>query len=122
MPNYQGHCACGAVHYQAAAQPRRPQYCGCGLCRQTAGAAVVLSVDFPEASFRWIGAKPIFYSAQGQSRRGFCGRCGGAVCTLDGEGSIRVHVDTLDPGAGIAPRSHVHVRYAAEPVPLARAG
>lgn len=121
MASYRGNCACGAIRYQAGATPQHPTYCNCGLCRRTADGAVVLSVEFPESSFRWLGARPVFYSSEGRSRRGFCGSCGGAICTLDGEGFIRVHVDTLDPAAGIAPRSHVHVCYAASPVVLAKA-
>lgn len=121
MASYRGSCACGAIRYQADALPGRSEHCHCGLCQQAVGEPVVLSVSFPESAFRWLGNRPVFYASPGQGQRGFCDCCGSAVCTLD-SGLVRVNVDTLDRAGGIAPRSHVHARYARWPVALAAAG
>lgn len=115
MALFKGSCACGTIRYQADASPCRRRHCDCALCRHAIGEAVVLGVDFPASSVRWLGNPPVFYAGAGRTHQGICANCGSALCTVGADDVISVNVRTLDEAADIAPRSHVHARYDAWP-------
>ena len=48
-----GGCLCGAVRYQAEADPMRAVICHCVTCRRVSGAPMMCFVHFPAEAFRW---------------------------------------------------------------------
>ena len=43
MPELQGHCACGAIHYSLGSQPMFVHCCHCRDCQRQTGSAFVLN-------------------------------------------------------------------------------
>jgi hypothetical protein len=116
-----GQCACGEVRYEADIGSGRRRYCSCVLCRLACGEAVVVGVDLPASALRWRAGKAVFYGATNQLRHGFCANCGSALCTLRQDGTVSLHVSTMDDCAAIGVRSHVHADYPTAPVSLSMA-
>ncbi|HET6430749.1 GFA family protein [Dyella sp.] len=121
MAMFEGSCACRTIRYQSDATPSRRRHCHCALCRHAIGEAVVVGVDFPPLSLRWLDASPVFHVGKGLAHHGVCATCGSELCTVGTDGVISVNVTTLDAAIGISPRSHVHARYATWPAQMAAA-
>src|SRR4029450_1385295 len=51
-----GGCLCGAVRYQAEADPLRAVICHCVTCRRGSGAPMMCLVHLPGEAFRWLGS------------------------------------------------------------------
>ena len=111
MTTYAGGCACGAIRYEADAEPINPHYCHCQLCRQSVGAPVVAWVNFPEATFRWVQGAPEYFASSPLMRRGFCSRCGTSLCTVEDDGYVCVTIASLDRAAEVAPRYHIYAQH-----------
>jgi hypothetical protein len=108
---YGGGCVCGAIRYEASAEPINPHYCHCSLCRRSVGAPVVAWVNFPESAFRWLQGEPRWYATSPAMRRGFCAQCGTSLCTVEDDGYVCVAIASLDEAAGLAPRYHIHAQH-----------
>ena len=67
-----GGCLCGAVRYQAEADPMRAVICHCVICRRVSGAPMMCFVHFPAEAFRWLGGPPKRYRSSTDAERGFC--------------------------------------------------
>ena len=48
-----GGCRCGAVRFEASAEPHHVSYCHCGDCRRASGAPVSAFVGFHDRR-RWL--------------------------------------------------------------------
>jgi hypothetical protein len=82
---YQGGCLCGAIRYQAMAEPVRITICHCTFCQRLTGSAYLVEPIFrrPDVIFR--GAPPSRYEHRSDSSQmrvtiSFCGHCGTTVC------------------------------------------
>ncbi len=108
---FEGRCLCGAVRYRVAGPPRSPHWCHCEICRRATGAPAAAWANFPVASLQWLGAAPDWYESSPRVRRGFCGACGGSLCTLeDGDALISILIGSLDRAAEVAPDYHIWTR------------
>ncbi|HET6632135.1 MAG TPA: GFA family protein [Rhodanobacteraceae bacterium] len=112
MTHYAGGCLCGAVRYEADAEPINPHYCHCGSCRRASGAPVVGWANFPESEFRWTHGAPRLRASSSVMRRGFCAECGSQLCCVEDDGYVCVTIASLDDPAAVAPRYHIHVQHA----------
>ena len=78
-----GGCRCGAVRFEAAAEPVHVSYCHCGDCRQASGAPVSAFVGFPGRCGvvrRRGAARP---TINGPVTRSFCATCGSPIAYVD---------------------------------------
>lgn len=71
-----GGCQCGAVRYEARAQPISPSLCHCRMCQKAYGNVFGALVWFPTESFRFTAGAPKEYRSSKIAVRGFCVNCG----------------------------------------------
>ncbi len=79
----QGHCHCGAIAYEAEADPARAVICHCGDCQTLSGAPFRASIPVKAADFHLLKGEPRIYIkiAESGTRRaqGFCADCGSPI-------------------------------------------
>lgn len=71
-----GGCLCGAICWQATAQPRASVLCHCDTCRLATGSGAVGWLIFPREAFRFVSGKPGTYHTDTDADRTFCTVCG----------------------------------------------
>ena len=86
-----GRCHCGAIEFEARANPERVLICHCADCQAFAGAPYRTNVMAEDGSFALRKGTPKVYIKTAESGRqreqGFCGECGSALyATSAGEG------------------------------------
>lgn len=96
----------------ARSEPIKPHYCHCQTCRKVTGAPVSAWVNFAKPSFEWLGDEPAWYQSSPGMKRGFCGKCGTSLCTLEDDGYVCVSIVSLDRAADIAPAYHIYWQHA----------
>lgn len=78
-----GGCSCGAIRYEAAAEPKMSYNCHCRQCQRFTGTAYMSAFMVPVESFKITKGEPTFYTvgadSGGQISRGFCKTCGSPV-------------------------------------------
>ena len=76
-----GGCLCGALRYEAAAEPDFAGFCFCGDCRKASGGGSIGFMSFPATAVRFSGPTRQFSSdaLRGVATRNFCPTCGGLV-------------------------------------------
>lgn len=82
MPILIGRCACGAVSYEANADPIRMINCHCRHCQQATGSAFAALIALPSNATTLLGILSRFMekSERGtEMERGFCPKCGSPV-------------------------------------------
>jgi hypothetical protein len=76
----EGGCHCGAVRYEAEADPEKAGICHCTDCQALSGSPYVAYIPVPAATFRLLQGKPKVYvkvAASGNRRaQAFCPECG----------------------------------------------
>jgi hypothetical protein len=104
-----GGCLCGAVRYQAEADPMRTVICHCTICRRVSGAPMMGFVHFPAEAFRWLGSPPKRYRSSTHAERGFCPQCGSTLTMHEAVLGDRVQValGSLDHPEHTSPDDHV---------------
>jgi hypothetical protein len=79
-----GGCACGAIRYDADAEPVFMVNCHCRDCQRASGSAYEAFIMFPKAAVH-IHGKLRYRSTVGDAgqavARGFCPNCGSRVAT-----------------------------------------
>lgn len=79
----EGQCHCGAISYEAQAEPGTVVICHCADCQMQSGSVFRMNIPVPAESFRITRGTPKNYLKMGDSgaRRihAFCGDCGGPV-------------------------------------------
>ena len=88
MKKYAGGCLCGNITYKVSEEFTFPHLCSCHMCQKWSGAPTVAWVDFPLKTLMWDGpgGEPTFYRSSKKTQRGFCPKCGGALCAIDDGG------------------------------------
>ena len=77
---FEGGCLCGAVRFVATGQPKAIYWCHCQSCRSHTGAPVSVFALFDGKAYTVTkGEITKFDSTPGQTRRGFCSRCGSTL-------------------------------------------
>jgi hypothetical protein len=80
---FSGGCACGAIRYEAKAEPVLMLHCHCRDCQQSSGGPFSSFVIVPTEGFNlWQGSLRFHDSpshAGGKTHRGFCADCGSPI-------------------------------------------
>jgi hypothetical protein len=75
-----GSCHCGAIRFEADADPAKAGVCHCSDCQSLTGSAFALYLQVPRESFRLTAGQPKTYvkTAESGNRRAqvFCADCG----------------------------------------------
>ncbi|HET9953783.1 MAG TPA: GFA family protein [Polyangiaceae bacterium] len=76
-----GHCLCGKVEFEVAADHLKLYQCHCSLCRRQGGSSSNTAGIVPNARFRWLRGSAGIATWQKESgfRSDFCSRCGSPV-------------------------------------------
>lgn len=106
-----GGCRCGAVRFEASADPVHVSYCHCGDCRRATGAPVAAFVGFAAEAVKIDGEALTTYE-NGPVGRSFCRTCGSPIAYLDRRlaGSVYFMLGAMDAPAHYKPTVHAHVR------------
>jgi hypothetical protein len=110
-----GHCLCGAVTYEAAAEPMMTILCHCEDCQRGSGAAYSVNAVFPKAAVTIDESKLKTYETIGEDtnmkrERKFCPECGSPVLTLLAEmpDAVVIKAGTLDDKSWLEPQMEIY--------------
>lgn len=106
-----GGCRCGAVRFEASAEPHHVSYCHCGDCRRASGAPVSAFVGFMAGQVS-IGGGTLRQFENGPVTRTFCGACGSPIAYVDARLPDQVYfmLGVFDMPAYYRPTQHAFVR------------
>jgi hypothetical protein len=106
-----GGCRCGAVRFEASAEPHHVSYCHCADCRRASGAPVSAFVGFMTAEVT-LGGETLRRFDNGTVARGFCGTCGAPIFYADSRIGDRIYfvLGAMDAPENYRPTHHSHVR------------
>ena len=81
---FSGGCACGAIRYEATAEPMMMLHCHCRDCQQSSGGPFSSFVVVPKEAFKLLQGSLLRFHASpsergGQNQRGFCADCGSPI-------------------------------------------
>ena len=113
-----GGCRCGAIRYEATAEPVLAVNCHCRDCQQVSGSAFLASVLVPTDSFTFTTGSPKYHDVQADSgnliSRGFCAECGSpVVAKLSATPQFTaVRVGSLDDSSWYRPAMEVYTESA----------
>ena len=99
---HSGGCLCGAVRFEATAEPEGARYCWCRDCQRIASGMATVNVLFPERDVAYAGAMTtlqLVADSGNTVERGFCATCGAQMYskTISGpQQPMRVRAGTLD--------------------------
>jgi hypothetical protein len=82
MTLHTGSCRCGAIRFEAHADPFYTSYCHCNDCRRATGAPVAAFVGFRAEHAAFSGETPATYG-KAPVKRSFCGKCGAPIAYFD---------------------------------------
>lgn len=108
---HKGGCRCGAVRFEASAEPLSVGYCHCSDCRRATGAPVSAFVGFPDDAASVSGDTLGVYE-NGAVSRSFCTACGSPIAYVDQRltGHIYFMLGAMDVPANYKPTRHAYVR------------
>ncbi len=103
-----GACLCGAVQYEASAEPLFSSHCYCTDCQKETGGGHLTIAAVPDASVKIKGATSTFCKLGGSGQpteRTFCSKCGSTVFARPRAlaGITILRVGTLDDPSRITP-------------------
>ncbi len=107
-----GGCLCGAVRYEASADPIAVRTCWCRLCQYLGGGSATVNVAFATDAISMTGELSDHQSVADSGNvmhRGFCPKCGTPVTSA---AEIRPHLvflraGTLDDSSIAAPQATI---------------
>jgi len=106
-----GGCHCGAITYEAEADPEQVGICHCTDCQKFSGGAFRIGVPVSEAAFKLLSGAPKTYvktaESGGKRAQVFCPDCGTHIYSTsigDGPRVFRVRTPTARQCADLAPR------------------
>lgn len=110
MSRHSGGCRCGAVRFEARAEPHHVSFCHCVDCRRASGAPVSAFVGFrtDEASVRGEALRSFH---NGPVARSFCGACGSPIAYMDERlgGHVYFMLGVMDRPEDFKPTLHAWV-------------
>lgn len=114
-----GACHCGAIAFEATADPARVTLCHCIACQTLTGSAYRVTVAASAEGFRLVRGTPAVYVklADSGNRRAhaFCGACGShlyAHAAVDAPPTYGLRVGSLRERAELVPRRRIWCRAA----------
>lgn len=110
-----GGCACGAIRYEAAAEPLMMFNCHCRDCQHATGGPFASAVIFPAEAFRFVRGTPRHHDTTVDSgavhRRGYCADCGSRLTGGENpegtSGIVGVTAGSLDDPALFQPQMDI---------------
>ena len=108
-----GSCHCGAITFEAEADPAKVSICHCTDCQTSTGSAFRTNVPVPGGDFKMLTGTPAIYikttAESGNPRaQAFCGKCGTPIySTTPGDGprpSYMVRVGILRERNELVPK------------------
>ena len=107
-----GGCLCGAVRYEATADPVMTGFCYCQSCQKLSGSGHAFHAALPEAALRLTGeTRGYAWKANSGSTvtTSFCPTCGSPVFGKSSgmPGMVTIRVASLDDPSAIAPQMAV---------------
>ena len=114
-----GGCLCGAVRYEASAEPLAVRTCWCRLCQYLGGGTATVNVCFETSAVSITGELADHRSVADSGNvmhRGFCPKCGTPVTST---AEVRPHLifvraGTLDDPSIAAPQATIWTSAAPE--------
>jgi len=114
MSKIKGGCLCGAVRYEADAEPLMVAVCHCASCQKNTGSAFSMNLGVPEDSVTFTGDSLATYADRAGASgkpfyRRFCSRCGSPI-SGHGEayaGIVFLKGGTLDDPSWLTPDAHI---------------
>lgn len=113
MAAIKGHCACGQVSYESAAEPVFSGICHCKTCQRSTGSAFNPVVAVPTAMLT-IKGETKSYSSTGDSGKAvvhkFCPNCGSGIVSqpeIIADLSI-ISIGTLDDSSWVKPTMQIY--------------
>src|SRR5215813_3128711 len=104
---YTGGCLCGALRYEATAEPRLMGYCYCADCRKASGSGFIPFMGFAAGTLSikgetWPYASP---ALRGTATRNSCRRCASLVFggNLGNPEGHTVYAGSLDDPSAFRP-------------------
>jgi hypothetical protein len=112
---YTGGCLCGALRWEADAEPSYMGHCYCADCRKASGSGFIPFMSFTADVVRFSGPTRQFASMAASGReavRNSCPVCGGLVFggTVGKDDSFTVYAGSLDDPALFRPRVAIFAR------------
>lgn len=109
LMNHSGHCLCGAVRFEAEADPVAVGYCHCRMCQRISGAPNLPWASFPTDRFSYTSGTPKVYRSSAHGQREFCAECGSQLAfrSVDQPGKIEINVGALDDTSKVMPQYHI---------------
>ena len=110
MTLHTGSCRCGAIRFEADADPFYTGYCHCSDCRRATGAPMAAFVGFRTEHARFSGETPSTYGTAPVSRS-FCGTCGAPIAYFDARlpDQIFMMLGAMDEPKNYAPTVHGYI-------------
>lgn len=108
-----GGCHCGAIAFEAEADPATASICHCTDCQAITGTAFRVNISVPAAQFKLLKGEPARYlkttADSGNPRlQTFCQNCGTqiyATAAVDNPPAYTLRVGTLSQRDQIVPKS-----------------
>jgi hypothetical protein len=116
--NVHGSCHCGAIRFEADADPQKAGVCHCTDCQSLTGSAFSLFLQVPKEQFRLTNGEPKIYvkTAESGNRRAqaFCANCGTRLwAAAEKDPPIyNLRIGTLRERADLPPRTQLWCRSA----------
>ncbi len=112
-----GSCLCGAVKYEANAEPVFSGHCHCTDCQKESGTGHATVVAVPDAAVKVTGPTSTFTktaSSNQPNERTFCSNCGSTVFSRPKAlaGMTLLRAGTLDDPSQITPGMSVYAKRA----------
>lgn len=108
----QGSCLCGDIAYEIDGDLQGMSYCHCSYCRKSHGTNFGTYASVYRAAVRWTKGEARIQSYQSSPAlsRGFCPRCGAAICVTPVDGDkLYFPVGNLDEPLERRPDRHIFV-------------
>ncbi|NYT41070.1 GFA family protein [Sphingomonas sp. R-74633] len=107
-----GSCHCGAIRYQAEADPARVALCHCNDCQTLSGSAWRASARVDAADFQVVGEPKVYVkTAESGTKRGqaFCGECGSGLYAFTPADPrvYAIRLGSVDQRAELPPQSQI---------------
>ena len=113
--SFSGGCLCGAVRYDASADPVFAGHCHCEDCRRASGTGHCSHLGLPEPALAVTGEVKFFDKPADSGNnisRGFCPTCGSAVFSRNSgmPGMVFIRASSLDDPEVFRPQMIVYTK------------